>query len=175
VSKISKALNVGIVALALAAPGTAIATLIAPPARADLGQSPCSGPGDFGTPNCQDQPGQGFMGGTTQTIDGSQLPSGMGPDGSARDWGHGLPGSTDPRFVDTSGGDAGFVAYLARGKNVSPGDSQVLVQAGHKICSDLAQGFTYDQEATRVVNSGATRGGAITMVEAAHIFYCPTQ
>jgi hypothetical protein len=174
---ISKASTVGIVAVALAAPGATTATLTAPPAQADPVQSACSGPADFGTHDCQDPYGQGFIcGGHGLTcgppIDASQLPANPDPG----NWGRGLPGSTDPRFIGPPGDDNAFLANMARANIVSPNGPQVLIQAAHVICSGLAQGVSYDQEATAVLNTAThlTRGNAIALVEGAHEFYCPT-
>jgi Protein of unknown function (DUF732) len=165
--KVTKALTTGIAALALAAPAeAATATLTAAPSKAD-----CSGPGYSGNPfDCQDPP-------PPAAIDTSQLPSRIGPDGG-QDWGRGLPCSTDPRFLGCPGytADENFLADMARAGITSSAGPQKLIQAAHAICSDLAHGAFYDQEANVLTSkSNLTRDNAIRLVEHSREFYCPAQ
>ncbi|WP_083077294.1 DUF732 domain-containing protein [Mycobacterium heidelbergense] len=167
-----KANNVGIIA--------APADLISNAHRA--APVDCSGPGYSGNPfDCQDKPGQGFICGGQgltcgPTVDSSQLPSRMGPNGG-QDWGHGLPCSTDPRFSGCPGAspDQNFLAAVTP-RIGSPSGPQVLIQMGHAICSGLAKGSTYNQEAEKVLTASPqlTPDNAIFLVETSRQFYCPT-
>ncbi len=88
----------------------------------------------------------------------------------------GLPasGSTDPRFIGPPGGDAAFLADMARaGISASP---QALINVAHSICADLARGYTYNQEATTLLKNAPSVIGssdnAVRVVEDSREDYC---
>ena len=93
--------------------------------------------------------------------------------------GKGLPasGSTDPRFIGPPGGDAAFLADMARaGISASP---QALINVAHSICTDLARGYTYNQEATTLLKNAPSVIGssdnAVRVVEDSREDYCQGQ
>jgi hypothetical protein len=144
------------------------ALVAAPTAAADPTESPCSGPGEFNeVPGpCQDP----------YPTNAVPVPPGPGP-GSDGNWGVGLPCSTDPRWAGCPGStpDQNFLMNVTKAGVASSQGPQALIRTGHAVCNDLSHGYTYQQEANTIMSkTNLTSGQAISIVEAAQEFYCPT-